>query len=523
MRRLIGPLLHLQQGTVAEWRFAVGVWVQEPQPDALTLVFAADASATVDAAPSALGEFAGGTWLSWNVRIPRRDAEFDTGYTITGLDADPIAIDMVCVPGRGQGPRIAFFSCNGVQDPKHWTTQPEMEALWTRMRERHTAGVCPDGSGGRYHVMFGGGDQIYCDSVWTDIPRLKKLDTWDKRKKAKVTPALEQDIEKHYAGLYRRWSRSFFADMHARVPTLHTWDDHDIFDGWGSYDEELQSCALFQSIFGKAKAAYRLLQLGGAPLQPSELFPSTPSPTHALQAVRFDDRIDVLLLDLRSDRTETRVMSDAQWTDLRAYFATRQAQPSWAPHLLVVSSIPVVYLNFATAQKFLDWFPWRQDLEDDLYDQWESPSHQEERARLVMTLLDHAKATETRVTLLSGDVHVGARGRIVSRRPEHVLPPEPEASIHQLTSSAIVYPPPPALALAGMRTISAEGPTPLLAVSNVETEVVRVSADHYLLGKRNWLSIEPGTAAKQELWVRWLTDNGDVKPPLVVHRRTEPD
>ena len=522
MRRLIGPVLHLRQGTSNEWRFAVGLWVEAPQPDALSLAFDADAAATVDAAPIVVGEFGGGAWLSWNVRIPRRDSEFDTRYTITGFDGDPIEYDLVCVPAVGQPPRIAFFSCNGVQDPKDWTTQPEMEALWDRMRVRHEAGICPDGSGGRYHVLLGGGDQIYCDSVWTDIPRLAKLDTWEKRKKAKVTPALEADIEKHYASLYRRWSRSAFASMHARVPGLYTWDDHDIFDGWGSYDDELQGSDLFKAIFVKAQAAFRLFQLGGEPLRPGNLFASAPSATHALQAVRFDDRLDVLVLDLRSERTETQVMDKAQWDDINAYLAGRPLEHS-PPHLLVVSSIPVVYLNFATAEKFLDWFPWRQDLEDDLYDQWESPAHQEERARLIMTLLDHAAATRTRVTVLSGDVHVGARGRIVSRRPEHVLPSEQEAGIHQLTSSAIVYPSPGALALAGMRAISGEGPTPLLAVSQVETEVVRVSADHFLLGKRNWLSIEPGTSSKQELWVRWLTDDGDVKPPLVVHRRATPE
>jgi hypothetical protein len=521
MRCLLGPILHLRQGTPKEWRFSVGVLVEDPKPKALSLAFDPAAKASVTGGPTAVGELDGGTWLAWSVRIPRRAQEFDTRYEIKGFAEGPVAFDLVSVPAVDQAPRIAFFSCNGVQDPKDWTTQPEMEVCWKRMIDRHRTGVCPDGSGGRYHVLLGGGDQIYCDSIWKDVPALAKLDTWAKRQDAKVSPTLERSIEQHYAKLYLRWRVSYFREMHARVPGLYTWDDHDIFDGYGSYDDGLQQCDVFDAIFAKADAAFRLVQLGGEPLQPPTLFKLPTSDAHALQAVRFDDALDVLMLDLRSQRTATRVLGDEQWNDLHAYFERRAAQPA-PPHLLVVSSIPLVYLNFATAEKFLDWFPWRQDLEDDLGDHWESPTHQEERARLVMTLLDHAAATRTRVTVLSGDVHVGARGRIVSRRPEHVLPSEPDAGIHQLTSSAIVFPPPSALALAGMRAIGGEGPAPLLAVSHVETEVVRVSPDHFLLGKRNWLSIEPGTSSKQELWVRWLTEAGDVKPPLVVHRRVNP-
>lgn len=307
--------------------------------------------------------------------------------------------------------------------------------------------------------------------------------------------------------------------MHARVPGVYTWDDHEIFDGYGSYGD-LEDTDLLQAIFTQANAAFRLLQLGGEPLRSAELFDAAASVDHALQGVRFEGGIDLLVLDLRTARTPKQVLGQEQWRDLHTALRAREAHPS--PHLLVVSSIPLVYLNFATAERFLDWVPWRQDLEDDLRDQWESPGHQEERARLIMTLLDHARVTRTRVTILSGDVHVGARGRIVSRRPEHVLPEEPEASMHQLTSSAIVYPPPSALALAGMRAVAGSGPSPLLAASHVETEVVPVNGQHFLLGQRNWLSLEPGMGEKKEVWVRWLTERGDIQPPILVHHRHHP-
>ena len=161
-------------------------------------------------------------------------------------------------------------------------------------------------------------------------------------------------------------------------------------------------------------------------------------------------------------------MSEEQWKLIKTYLTNRLTGGAPPPHLLVVSCIPLVYLNFAVAERFLDWFPWRQDLEDDLQISGRA-RHTRRSGAPIMTLLDHAAAARTRVSILSGDVHVGARGRIASRRPEHLLADEAEAVIHQLTSSAIVYPPPGPFALAGMRTLAKEGPSPLLAVSHVET------------------------------------------------------
>ena len=39
-----------------------------------------------------------------------------------------------------------------------------------------------------------------------------------------------------------------------------TWDDHDIFDGWGSYPDTLQNCPVFQGCYQAAKRFYLLFQ-----------------------------------------------------------------------------------------------------------------------------------------------------------------------------------------------------------------------------------------------------------------------
>ena len=519
MKRRMGPILHLRQAKSSEWRFTVGLWVEKCDKAALRFSFPNLVNVTIQPLATA-GAFGGADWVYWDVTIPRQAKEFRATYLIEGLDEGPVEVDGVCIPGIGQSPRISFFSCNGVQDPRDWTTQPEMEVLWERMSERHAKVQAADGSGGPYHVLIGGGDQIYADSVWQKVPELQKLDSWEKREKARASASLTRNLERHYGSLYERWHESWFADLHSRVPGLYIWDDHDIFDGFGSYSDALQGCPVFQAILAQARGAFLLFQLGGGASCGAPCVDSTGS--HFMQTFSFDESLDVLILDLRAERTSERVMSEAQWNAIGTYLGERAARKSPAGHLLVVSSIPLVYLNFASAESFADWLPWRQDLEDDLRDQWESTVHQEERARLIMTLLDHGKATCTRVSVLSGDVHVGARARITSTRPAHLLPGETESVIHQLTSSAIVYPAPGALALAGMRAIGGKGPSPVLAVSHLDTEVIPVGADHYLLGVRNWLSIEPAksdTGARAELWIRWITEKGDVKPPIVVHAR----
>lgn len=519
MKRRIGPILHLRACEPKDWSFSVGLWLDTSDKPP-TLAFDPAAKAVISALATAPDAFGGASWTYWNVTIARQNAELQTSYDIDGLDEGKVHVDDVVIPALGQSPRISYFSCNGVQDPRDWTTQPEMEVLWERMHARHRAGVCPDGSGGPYHVLLGGGDQIYCDSVWMDVPRLSKLDTWEAREKANVSEALVRDLEKHYAKLYLRWHESWFAELHSRVPGLYIWDDHDIFDGWGSYSEGLQASPVFRAIFAQARRAFVLFQLGGGVAAGAPCLDRTGA--HFLQAVRLSEALDVVILDLRSQRTPTVVIGDDQWRALGAYLTERAARKPVGSHLLVVSTIPVVYLNFAAATTFFDWLPWRQDLEDDLRDHWEHKDHQEERARLIMTLLDHAAATKSRVTLLSGDVHVGARGRITSKRPSHLVADESETAIHQLTSSAIVFPAPSALALAGMRAVTPSGPAPLDAVSQVETEVLRVGADHFLLGERNWLSIEPGAAKdgeRERLWVRWISEKGEVKPPILIHAR----
>jgi hypothetical protein len=78
--------------------------------------------------------------------------------------------------------------------------------------------------------------------------------------------------------------------------------------------------------------------------------------------------------------------------------------------------------------------PGHQSWQDDLIDQWVSLAHWDEWAEFLTALLGFSARTGSRVTSLSGEIHLGGLGLFEGSG----------AQIHQLISSGIVHPPPPA-------------------------------------------------------------------------------
>ena len=108
-------------------------------------------------------------------------------------------------------------------------------------------------------------------------------------------------------------------------------------------------------------------------------------------------------------------------------------------HLFVISSIPVVHPDFSELERALSIFPGQQELEDGLRDRWNSTPHKQEAAAPDPSSCWIFKWRGNRVTLLSGDVHVGALGLIRDLRS---IGGGASEEILQLTSSGIISPPP---------------------------------------------------------------------------------
>lgn len=409
------------------------------------------------------------------------------------------------VPAKNQTPSMAYASCNGFSDPKLMKQVAVKNALWSRMQRLHTGiDTVKSRRFGPWHLLLMGGDQVYTDSMWAEVPELKAwaaLD-WQQRTKRAFSQTMRGQVERFFEQLYlNRWAQPEIANMLASVPSVMMWDDHDIMDGWGSYNYEQHHCPVYQGIFAVAKTYFKLFQQQG--LNAPSTLPLQPAFN---QAYGFGD-IGLLVLDMRSERQPhtpvtgekaympDQVMSEASWNAVYKWLENQQFQ-----HLLVMSSIPVVHPSFGLLEKFLGFLPGQQELEDDLRDHWTSPPNLQERLRLVHRLLRFSADKKCRVTLLSGDVHVAAVGVIETDRND--VPPNARV-INQLTSSGIVHPAPPAIARYFLEQ----------ACKSVETIDRGITAAMYefpattrrLIGARNFLTLEPDD--KGRLWANWWVEN----------------
>lgn len=536
MRLALGPVLYLGKPTATHWNLGVGMLIDGSTAASGpgVVVSSNDAGVTVGA-PVVAADFTHpgrGTWWRWPVSVTRAATERGVSYTVSPAPNTTVTrlpgalvIDDVAVPARGRLPRIAFFSCNGVSEERYLHRVDDLNALWKQIRLAHETGLHsptserPTG----HHVLLGGGDQLYADSLWSTVPRLRQLSnlSFEDRAAASAPDAFVRRMLGAYVDLYaERWSQPEVAHVLARIPGLFTWDDHDIFDGWGSYPRWLLRCPVYKAIFRAARKTFRAFQLG------TDAGPHViGGGPHHMQSVTFPEGLEILLPDLRSDRELERVLSDEQWSDLVAHLAAAGSQPGRDSHLLFVSSIPVVHMRFGFAEWAVGLWPGATDLDDDLRDQWESPAHRGERDRLAMNLLSHQRAARRRVTILSGDVHIGARGEIESRAPQHATDGSGHAFVTQLTSSGIVHPPPSALEWQALTTAAAEGDSDI--TPQVRTRIGRVSGELRYLRMRNWLDLgfdtpatgsTSGTGAPPppRLWARWNTETGPVQPQVVV-------
>ncbi|TPX16699.1 uncharacterized protein E0L32_003640 [Thyridium curvatum] len=158
------------------------------------------------------------------------------------------------VPAAAESMRIMFHSCNG------FSVGTDEDAysgacLWNDVNRRHAEAP--------FHVMIGGGDQIYNDGIrvngplrqWTDIGNPKK------RKDYPFPESLRQECDDYYLKNYIRWySTEPFATANGQIPQLNIWDDHDIIDGFGSYVNDFMKCDVFRGIGGTAHKYYMLFQ-----------------------------------------------------------------------------------------------------------------------------------------------------------------------------------------------------------------------------------------------------------------------
>lgn len=192
----------------------------------------------------------------WKYNIPH------TRY-VSAVGLPKSSAHIFVVPGCSQSMRIMFHSCNGFSvgiDEEAWSGP----ALWNDVLRVHEKKP--------FHVMVGGGDQIYNDNVRVDGP----LRAWTeignprRRREYPFDAKMRNECDEFYFQNYIKWfSTEPFASANHQIPQINIWDDHgksscrkpffvakelwaDIIDGFGSYTDHFMNCAVFRGIGGVA-------------------------------------------------------------------------------------------------------------------------------------------------------------------------------------------------------------------------------------------------------------------------------
>ncbi|PVV04658.1 hypothetical protein BB560_000829 [Smittium megazygosporum] len=363
------------------------------------------------------------------------------------------------IPSQTSQWRWCFWSCNG------WSLNVEKKAkdklggdnvVWDSLLEKHKKFP--------FHVMVGGGDQLYCDLLWNDDVWKPWFETKHKanRKAFTPTPEMESYLDNFFFAHYTKnfFYTSKFTDALTTVPFAFIIDDHDIFDGWGSYPEYLHSSKVFQMVKFYAFKYFLLFQAHSN----YEL-----SRTHGYfgkEGFSWLKNIGpfaaILGVDTRYERTLSNVVSNESYDMI---FDRLYSLPVSTKHLFVITGVPIVYprltyvegaLSFLVSSKLKNLSIFQKDgalasicnqfgepeLLDDLNDHWTAEIHMEERRKLIERLQEFARTRGIRVTLVAGDVHCCGIGRFATEQGK-IKPENDYRYMTQIVSSAIMNIPPP--------------------------------------------------------------------------------
>ncbi|GIL85245.1 hypothetical protein Vretifemale_13853 [Volvox reticuliferus] len=279
-------------------------------------------------------------WRFWRFRFGTTcgEAPKRLAYQVSLL---PECSYSISVPALEEPWRMAFYSCNGLDASEGQPFEGKGGAetalsLWQDLARRHEQQP--------FHLLLGGGDQLYNDSVF-EGPLLKG---WDKTEDDRDTAAkaalpftdeLAREVEEFYFSHYAaHWSQTAFKELFATIPTFNSWDDHDIVDGWGSYHGIINNSAMMQGVFRAAQLFYLLFQHHTT----LDRLPSDgywcESTSCAL--LRLGSSTALLVPDTRTCRSQDQVLPPSFLPQAQARLA---ALPATVQHVVVLLGGPVVY------------------------------------------------------------------------------------------------------------------------------------------------------------------------------------
>lgn len=392
----------------------------------------------------------------YNVTLPLTEYEQTVKYTVDGNTEMHYRF---FIPSKDVNFNVISYSCNGFTVPTDTTTFKG--SMWFDILNKH--------SGAHYHVMLGGGDQIYSDGIGLFSDKVREwVETKDpiKKRNMKADNAFKEDLNHFYMKEYLEWygyghwrgsteksktTQACFPIALATIPSINIWDDHDTIDGWGSYSNSLMKTSVFSSI-GKASYKYYMLFQHHVSLDEKDaylqdsmwLLGKEPSPfirelSHSV-FTRVGPSMAMLGLDCRTERSLKTIVERSTY-EVVFERLVQEVKSQKFDHLLLMLGVPIAYPRMVmlewlftsrllfplkylsrkgiVAPGFVNEFNGDVELLDDLNDHWCSRHHKKERNWLLARLQDFGAKYGVRITILSGDVHLASMGRFRSRQHRH--------------------------------------------------------------------------------------------------------
>ncbi|KIX98899.1 uncharacterized protein Z520_05360 [Fonsecaea multimorphosa CBS 102226] len=403
------------------------------------------------------------TFWRFNLEIELADEQQHIAYRINRGPAVGF-----WVPARGQTMHIMFHSCNGFSLSVNPDSFSGPDPMWRDVLNTHQSSP--------FHVMIGGGDQIYNDRVMIETEHFGE---WTRMRNpahkhhAPFTHEMKEELESFYLNRYAMWfSQGLFSMAASQIPMVNIWDDHDIIDGFGSYPNHFMETPVFSGIGNVAYKYYMLFQHQSVPEEtmahePSWVLGRQPGP-YIKQLSRsvfmhMGKHVAFLGLDCRTERRRNEVLS-LTTLDFVLDRCRKELIEGETKHLIVLLGIPLAYPRLVWLENvltsrfmdpvkalgragilkggFLNKFDGGVEILDDLDDHWTSTNHKHERNDLVKDLQDLAAEKSCRITFLSGDVHLAAIGQFHSNPKLKIPKDKDHRYMPNVISSAIVNTPP---------------------------------------------------------------------------------
>ncbi|CAF3489879.1 unnamed protein product [Rotaria sp. Silwood1] len=393
-----------------------------------------------------------------NISIELRQGEGDDEIKWKINWGDYITEGLFCIARYNQKWRGGFFSCNGFDATVTESAKSKLkfENVWDHLNSIHAETPL--------HLLIWGGDQTYIDFIFEDIPFLKHwIDMeWITKWSCDFQDDLREQVEQYHFNTYvENWERPEVKNALASIPSIMMWDDHDIFDGAGSYPPLLHDSPMMTGLFRTAQKM-RLLFQHHTTIEKAR--------NHGLfgyQGYSFlthcGPYLAIIGADGRTERDVETVQDEKSWDMI---FEKLENNIINVSHLIILFPVPFSFIRFKLAETIFEHIknlPNRcrnipvvkntnsifglPELYDDLLDEWTHEAHINERNRALQRFQDISQRKKVRITFFSGDVHCCGISRFKTHGKNDIAPIHDNKLMYQIISSAIVNLPPPRTAI----------------------------------------------------------------------------